>query len=222
MKKIKSGGKNSSILETVGGKTGQSEVVEEFKKVYQDLYNSADTSEAMKLIKDNIRNAIDRDSLKEADKITGYIVKTAAIKMKPKKGDVSSSFTSDVILNAPDIYFDHLAKVFRSWLVHGNVSPAVLSCAFLPYFKGGLKDPALTSSYRAIASSSLNLKLFDNVILLLWGDKLATDSLQFGFKAGTSTSECSWLVTEVANHFLDKGSQVIMTLLDCALPYLCL
>ena len=136
--------------------------------------------------------------------------------MKPKKSDVSTSYTSDAILNAPDIFFDILAMVYRSWLVHGTVTLSLLSCAFLPLFKGGLKDPNQTDSYRAIAGSSLLLKLFDNVILLLWGDRLGTDSLQFGFKSGTSTTECSWLVMEVASYFLRKGTPCIVTLLDCS------
>ena len=109
--------------------------------------------------------------------------------MKPSKSDVSSSYTSDAILNAPDVFFDYLALVYRSWLIHGTVTLSLLSCAFLPLFKGGLKDPSLTDSYRAIAGSSLLLKLFDNVIILLWGDRLGSDSLQFGFKSGTSTTE---------------------------------
>ena len=86
----------------------------------------------------------------------------------------------------------------------------------MPLYKGGLKDPDCTDSYRAIAGSSLLLKLFDNVILIIWGDRLGTDSLQFGFKAGTSTTECSWMVMEVANYFLRKGTSCIMTLLDCS------
>ena len=92
----------------------------------------------------------------------------------------------------------------------------LLACAFLPLFKGGLKDPASTDSYRAIAGSSLLLKLFDNVILLLWGDRLGSDSLQFGFKSGTSTTQCSWMVSEVASYFLRKGTPCIITLLDCS------
>ena len=86
--------------------------------------------------------------------------------MKPKTSDVSGSFTSDCILNAPDVFFVLIAKVFRSWLIHGTVTLSLLSCAFLPLFKGGLKDPVQTDSYRAIAGSSLLLKLFDNMILL--------------------------------------------------------
>ena len=93
---------------------------------------------------------------------------------------------------------------------------SLLACAFLPLFKGGLKDPDNTDSYRAIAGSSLLLKLFDNVILLLWDDRLGTDSLQFGFKAGTSTTECSWMVMEVASYYLRRGTPCIVTLLDCS------
>ena len=93
---------------------------------------------------------------------------------------------------------------------------SLLSCALLPLFKGGLKDPSKTDSYRAIAGSSLLLKLFDNVILLLWGDLLGTDTLQFGFKAGTSTTECTWMVTEVASYFLRRGTPCLVTLLDCS------
>ena len=54
------------------------------------------------------------------------------------------------------------------------------------------------------------------MVLLLWGHLLCTDPLQFGYKMGTSTTQCSWLVQEVANHFLRLGSHPIITLLDCS------
>ena len=100
--------------------------------------------------------------------------------------------------------------------MHGTVTPSLLACAFLPLLKGALKDPADPGSYRAIAGSSIILKLFDKVVLLLWGHFLCTDPLQFGYKEGTSTTQCSWLVQEVANHFLQLGSHPIITLLDCS------
>ena len=56
----------------------------------------------------------------------------------------------------------------------------------------------------------------DNVIILLWGDKLGSDTLQFGFKAKVSTTQCSWLVSEVAAHYVNSGTPVIATLLDCS------
>ena len=87
--------------------------------------------------------------------------------------------------NGPDELFDALAVVFRSFLIHGTGTKSLLACAFLPLLKS-MKDPSLTDSYRAIAASSLILKLFDNVILLLWGHLLNSDSLQFGFKPNMS------------------------------------
>ena len=107
------------------------------------------------------------NSSSEVLKLTGQIVKKAAIKMKPAKSDVSGSFTSDALLNAPDSLFNLIALVYRSWLVHGTVTISLLACAFLPLLKNGLKDPADTNSYRAIAGSSLLLKLFDQCVLLV-------------------------------------------------------
>ena len=99
--------------------------------------------------------------------------------------------------------------------IHG-LTRSLLACAFLPLLKSALKDPADTGSYRAIAGTSIVLKLFDKVVLLLWGHLLATDSLQFGYKAKTSTVQCSWLVQEVINFYLRSGTHPIITLLDCS------
>ena len=44
--------------------------------------------------------------------------------------------------------------------------------------------------------------------------KITSDSLQFGFKRKTSTTQCSWLVTEVVQHYLRNGTNPIVTVLD--------
>ena len=81
-------------------------------------------------------------SVDEVAKVTGQVVKEAALSMKPGKSEVSCGFSSDAILNAPDILFDHLAASFRSFLFHGNMTPSLLACSFLPLLKSLLKDPA--------------------------------------------------------------------------------
>ena len=60
------------------------------------------------------------------------------------------------------------------------------------------------------------MKLFDKVVLCVWGHLLSSDSLQFGFKKKTSTTQCSWLVTEVVQHYLRNGSHPIVAVLDCS------
>ena len=52
-------------------------------------------------------------------------------------------------MNGPDNLFEKLAGIFRSFLVHGDVTLELLSCAFLPLFKGGLKNPNFIDGYRA-------------------------------------------------------------------------
>ena len=91
-----------------------------------------------------------------------------------------------------------------------------MSCTFIPLFKGGLKNPDHFDSYRGIAGASQLLKLFEYVILNIWGDILTTDTLQFGFKSGVSTTQCTWLVNEVTTYFMRRGTAVTACLLDCS------
>ena len=217
MKSVK-GGKacQSEVPDTVAGANGEEEVVEKFREVYSTLYNSADSNAEMADLLTRVTALIQADSEAEVKKVNGNKVKEAVGLLKPSKGDISGGFTSDALINAPDILYDQLALIFQSWLFHGTVTLSLLACAFLPLLKSSLKDPADTGSYRAIAGSSLILKLFEKVLLLVWGSLLGTDSLQFGFKAETSTTQCSWLVQEVIGHYLRNGSHPIMSVLDCS------
>ena len=40
--------------------------------------------------------------------------------------------------------------------------------------------------------------------------------MQFGFKAGMSTTQCTWVVNEVTNYFMRRGTAVTACLLDCS------
>ena len=195
MKRIKGDKKQkAAVPDHIESANGVQEISELFKAVYEDLFNSAESVQAMQAIKFQLHSMIGPESMVDVNKITVAVVKEACSRMKSGKADVTGSFTSDILIHGPDILFDYLAGIFRSFLVHGNVTLELLTCAFLPLFKGGLKHPHISDSYRAIAGSSQILKLFDYVILLLWGDLLGSDTLQFGFKIGTSTKQCSWLV----------------------------
>ena len=208
-----------AIPECLDGKVTHDSILDRFKECYEELYNSAGTEQAMATIREGLQNKIFDSKLQgqaEVQKVTGAIVKQACSRMRPGKTDVTGSYTSDVLLNAPDCLFDHLAAIFRSYLVHGTVSAQILCCAFLPLFKGGVKNPAIFDSYRAIAGASQILKLFEYVILIVWGDILGSDSMQFGFKSELSTTQCSWLVNEVANYFMRRGTAVTACLLDCS------
>ena len=217
MRRVKSGkGEMEELAETVDGSTGEDNVADQFKKVFESLYNSADSKVEMEVLQSKLRELVGKeDSRAEVEKVTPEVVKKAAMIMKKHKMDVSQGFSSDALLHAPDLLFGLLADVFRDWLSHGTVTKSILVCAFIPLLKG-CKDPASTDNYRAIAGSSLLLKMFERVILMIWGDQLNSDSLQFGFKKRCSTSTATWLVQEVLQHYLRQGSRPVAVVLDCS------
>jgi cyclophilin family peptidyl-prolyl cis-trans isomerase len=114
--------KGQSMPEMIEGKTSDDEIVKKFKEFYGELYNSSESDDAMTIIKSKLTELINEDSLSEVNKITGKVVKMACSKMKSGKSDVYGSFTSDVLLNGPDILFDHLAAIFPSFLIYGDVT----------------------------------------------------------------------------------------------------
>ena len=118
----------------------------------------------------------------EVAKITGSKEKEAACLMKQR--DVSGGFTSDSLLNGPDIMFDQIETGFRSFLTLGTVTSYLLACCFLPVIKV-TKDAADTGSHRANGGSSLILKVFEKVTLVVWGYLLSSDTVQFGSKQKT-------------------------------------
>ena len=109
--------------------------------------------------------------------------------------------------------------MFRSWLVHGTVSQPLLACAFIPLLNSSQKNSAETKSYRAIAGSATVLMLFDKSLLHLWGDRLASGSLQMGYKRGSSTAPCSYVAMETINHFIMGGSNPILVALDMTMAF---
>lgn len=115
--------------------------------MYEQLYNSAESKDAMNIIKEKPSVLISNESSSSViNMVTGEAVKQACGKMKAGKTDVSGSFTSEVLLHGPDELFDHLSAVYRSFLVHGDVTGQLLCCAFLPLYKGCLKNPDKTDS----------------------------------------------------------------------------
>ena len=58
------------------------------------------------------------------------------------------------------------------------------------------------------------LKIFDWVILNLFGDKLNLDELQFSYQRNCGTNMCTWLVIESINYFQCHNSDVFACSMD--------
>lgn len=84
-----------TVPDNVEEAEGLDEVLDKFRDVYQTLYNSAESTDEMNIIKAKLKECIGPSCLDEVDKITGAILKEACTRMKPGKTDVTDGFASD-------------------------------------------------------------------------------------------------------------------------------
>ena len=185
-----------------------------FKKIYSKLYNSVDDGDELLVIREQLESEIDDCSLIDVEKVTPEKVKEATTKLKANKSDPVCEFSSDCIKNAPDILFKHLLTVIQSVLVHSHVSLFLLLSTLVPIVKDKLGNICSSKNYRSIALGSLILKIFDWIVILLFGDTLKLDDLQFAYQKNCSTFMCTWLSIETISYFLRNGSEVFCCYMD--------
>ncbi len=68
--------------------------------------------------------------------------------------------------------------------------------------------------YRGIALSAICTKVFEYIILELYGHLLTSSELQFAYKSKASTTQCIWMAREVISYYNNNGSDVYACLLD--------
>ena len=107
-----------------------------------------------------------------------------------------------------------IAFLIRTFLIHGFVPIFLLICSLVPLIKDKLGNLSSSENYRAIAISSLFLKILDWVMILLHGDKLQASDLQFGFSVDNSTTMCTWIATEVIGYYIRNNKSVYSCLLN--------
>jgi len=70
--------------------------------------------------------------------------------------------------------------------------------------------------YRGITLTPVISKLFESVLLSLYGDYLYSDQLQFGFKENSGCSDALFTFTESVKYFNKHNSKVYCTFLDAS------
>ena len=94
------------------------------------------------------------------------------------------------------------------FLIHSHVSLHLLLAILVPIVKYKLGTISSSKNYRSIAISSLILKIFDWLVILLFGATFGLDDLQFSYQAGCSASMCTWLAVETIGYFTRNGGEV--------------
>lgn len=185
-----------------------------FGKIYKDLYQSNNSSE---LLKDQIyylESNINASNYSEVERLNPSVVYQAIESLKSCKNDNNFSFKSDAVINGKDVLTNYLTVLFQAFLIHGYIPHFILSATLQPIIKDKIGDKCVSTNYRAIGSSSLLLKLFDKIVLILFENSFKLSEQQFGFQKSSSTTLCSWAVKETVNYFLNRDTPVYACFLD--------
>ena len=207
-------GNVKSYSSKIDGHVGSHNIAGRFAEKYKELYNQHKTENELNELESNIKDSIGGESLVDVDRVTTHVVKRALAQMKGGKSDALFNIQSDCFTSGPDVLVVHLTNLIRSFIVHGIVPYFVLTCTLLPLVKDNLADITSSENYRAIASGSILLKLLDIVIMILEGNRLQCDQLQFGFQAGSSTTMCTWTASTVIEYYNQRGRPVYACTMD--------
>jgi len=136
--------------------------------------------------------------------------------LKPGKHDGNKGHFSNHLINGTNRLYYYISLLFDSMISHGYVPKDFLLSTLIPIPKHKRKSLNCSDNYRAIALSSVMGKLLDKIVLDKCTDVFTTSMYQYGFKRAHSTSQCTFVVNETIQYYLNNNSNVYTTLLDAS------
>ena len=99
---------------------------------------------------------------------------------------------------------------------HGFAPNDFRLSTLIPIPKNRRKSGNISNNYRAIALSSIMGKLLDHLLLSKYHNVFNTSDLQYGFKKKHGTVQCTFVVNEIIQYYMNNDSNVYVTLLDAS------
>ena len=205
---------NSTNAKVVDGCSTKPEIAENFKNIYNSIYNTHnDKEEVQKFIEENDLKICQSDRV-IVDSISPEMIKRIILRLSDNKNDSSWDWKSNALKLGADSLSAPMCDLICAMLIHGHIPKIFLLCNLIPIIKNKNESKLTSSNYRLIAISSLLLKVFDHVFMELSIQNLKPDFHQFGFQSGLSTTMCTWSLTESINFFRNRGGSVFLCLMD--------
>ena len=199
----------------IEGKSG-AKVADLFANKYRDLFNSVDDTAEIKVLEDELGEKINKTEVAAVELISEDLVKEAISRLKCDKSDPRTSLSTDCFKEAPSILLSALVHLFRACMVHNYVPGEVLIAKIIPLVKDANGDVCSADNYRSIALSSIFLKIWDWMILILFGEKLESEEMQFGFQKWSGTELCTWTLLEAIDYYIQRGNRAYVMFMDCS------
>ena len=168
-----------------------------------------------------IRSTIDH--ILPNTRCSGYVITPTYVRigvnhLKSGKWDGFERLCSDHFINGTKgyIYYVFLSIILTLFLSHGFTPDSLILGTMIPIPKENNKYFCSSSNYRAIALSSILNKILDWIILLKEHKSLSGSLLQFGFKKGISTTQCTHRLLEIVDYYNYNKSDVFVLMLDAS------
>lgn len=206
----------------VDGVQGEENIAELFALKFGRIYQSIGYDEGnMETLLNHINSTTQEkcecnECLQNDHVIGGDEVSRAILRLNHSKSDGVTGVMSDHIIHGKKIISGYLAMLFTAMLWHGVSPDGMLKSTMVPIPKGRWKNLGDSGNFRAITLGSIIGKVLDYVFMKREEGNLQTNDLQFGFKAGLSTTLCTAMVKETVSYFNHEGSNVYGLLLDAS------
>ena len=218
-------GKPKQRAAMIDGVLSDAGISELFANKYRELYNSVSYTdgEMCKLFNDIKLAYYDDGPARRCDDhcickhpISAKEVKAALSKIKSGKSDGKVGFTTDYLKFGTHKLHEYIAWLLSAMLRHGYVPNTMLLSYIIPIPKNRRKSQNDSTNYRGIALSNVIGKVLDWVIIHSCKEALKTSDYQFGFKPAHCTSQCTFVVNETIQYYVNGGSHVYTMLLDAS------
>ena len=101
----------------------------------------------------------------------------------------------------------HMSIAFSAFLRHSFIPSQWLESYIVPIVKDKKGDSCNPNNYRGIAISCVMSKLLESILLERVECNFGSCERQFGFKKLHSCADCSFVLKESVNHFLERGNK---------------
>ena len=200
----------SKVSNIIDDEADSNVIVDKFSNFYKSTLNHSFNFDNASLF-DNLFMNFENNGLSEY-RINLSDIKRNILKLKPYLGH--DNVHSGHIKNCSFMFLKTVALFFNSCLQHSHIPDLMSKGIIKPLIKDKYNNLDNITNYRPIMSSTVMLKVFENILLDKFGSFFVSDDRQHGFKAKYSTATASFILKETIGHYLNDGSDVYAAFID--------
>ena len=196
------------------GAIGSANIVNIFKDKYKNILNAVgfNVDDVIKL-KSDINELIKNDTSNTNLNLKHII--DGVNKLKVDKKEESGMYTNH-LKYGPNRLFVHLTFLYNAMIKHGTSTKELVEGIMIPLIKDRRSSHQKSENYRALTLGTTLSKLFETIIMLNNSHIFQSSEQQFGFKADSSTTMCSFVLNETIEYYNSNNSTVFALMLDAS------